>query len=348
MNIKEMLSSDETLFKNEEVFDFDYTPDQFNHRDEQLKAIASCIKPVFKGMKGINTLLLGKPGTGKTSAINTIFEQMGDSDKSICVHINCQMSDTPYKIFSQIHKKIYGYVPPETGVPLSRIYDKIYEKLTKEKKSLLVALDDIQYIIGNKHADKTLYELLRAYERSKGAKTTLICISNENLIHKLDDKVRSVFQPEEIRFHPYTLDQIYNILDDRITSGLYPNVLSSQMLKTIVKETSERGDLRFGINAIKKSVLKAESDASRKVMRKHLIFDDLDNQKKLTNEESLILDILSKKERTSGDLFEEFNKNSDTSYTTFYRIIESLESKGRISTEKTGARGKTRVIKKVE
>ena len=49
----------ETLFRNEDVFDFSHIPDQFNYRDSQLKALAYCLKPAMRSAKPLNALLIG-------------------------------------------------------------------------------------------------------------------------------------------------------------------------------------------------------------------------------------------------------------------------------------------------
>ncbi len=64
---------DETLFKNENVFDPDYLPEVLLHRELQLTALAANLRPALRGSTPIHTLLFGSPATGKTSAIRTIL-----------------------------------------------------------------------------------------------------------------------------------------------------------------------------------------------------------------------------------------------------------------------------------
>lgn len=108
---------------------------------------------------------MGSPATGKTTAVRKVFELVEKTtEKVVCVYINCQLHTTRFGIFSQIHKKLFGHAPPETGVPFARIYDKIMKKLQNDEKSLVIAFDDINYLFQSKNANKVVYDVLRAYE----------------------------------------------------------------------------------------------------------------------------------------------------------------------------------------
>ena len=46
---KDLLMWDETLFRDPEVFEIDYVPEQFNYRDEQTRELAFQIRPALRG-----------------------------------------------------------------------------------------------------------------------------------------------------------------------------------------------------------------------------------------------------------------------------------------------------------
>ena len=60
---------DESLFRNESVFDSDYLPDVLLHRDKQLTALAANLRPALRNSTPIHTLLFGPPATGQTSML---------------------------------------------------------------------------------------------------------------------------------------------------------------------------------------------------------------------------------------------------------------------------------------
>jgi cell division control protein 6 len=223
----------------------------------------------------------------------------------------------------------------------------VFNRISKEKKILIIALDDMNYLA---NADKILYDLLRAYESYPGIKTGVFAVMQKNETHKLSDKVRSVFQPTSINFPLYNRNEIFDILKKRADIGFYPNVVSKLLLERIADLTAERNDLRFGIELLKQSALKAEADASRAVMEKHLnaalaaLSNKLPKGHEAEGAETIVLSLL-KREATSGDLYELLKKKADMSYTSFYRLLKKLENSGSIKIRtKALKKGKTRVI----
>lgn len=270
--IKDILLYDETLIKNDQVFDPEYTPERFGFRDSQLQQLYVNLRPCIRGRTPINTLLLGPCGTGKTTSAKIAFDNTEkSSDKIVCVYINCQFNSTPFQVFSQIYQKVIGHRPPETGVPLTRIQNQIMKKLQRSDRCLVVALDDIDHLFYDKYADDILYDILRAHEKYPGIKTGIFGILSENEFRfVLATKVNTVFNPREVFFDPYTRSQTFDILKDRVQKGLVQGVLSQELLKYITDLTMGSGDLRVGIELVYRSALQAEADGSRTVEQKHV------------------------------------------------------------------------------
>ena len=114
--MKELLSWDQTLFKDSELFELDHTPEHFLHRDGQMQSLMYSIRPAFGGARPMNCLCVGAPGTGKTTAVLKVFEEIEKfTPKVVPVLVNCQVNSTRYAVFSQIFKKLIGYAPPTSG-----------------------------------------------------------------------------------------------------------------------------------------------------------------------------------------------------------------------------------------
>ena len=271
MGIEDILMYDESLFQNINAFDPDYMPPNYNFRDTQMEAMAMSIRPAMRGGQPSNAIVLGSPATGKTTAIRKVFELVErNTERVVCVYINCQIHTTRFGIFSQIYKKMFGHIPPETGVPFSRIYDQIMKDLQKNEKSLIIALDDVNYLFQSKNANKIFYDMLRAYEEYPGVKTAIFAIlSDLEFKYAFDKNVNTVFIPQEIHFPLYSYSEIEDILRDRAKAGFFPNVLSDDILEQVAMHTYENGDLRVGINLLKSCGNIAEADASREITQEH-------------------------------------------------------------------------------
>ena len=280
-----------------------------------------------------------------------------NTEKVICVYINCQIHTTRFGIFSQIHKKVFGFLPPETGVPFSRIYAQIMQDLQKNKKSLVIAFDDINYLFQTKHADKVVYDILRAYEEYPGVRTSIFAIlSDLEFKYAFDKNVNTVFIPQEIMFPLYKYNEIENILKDRVKAGFYPGVLSDDILEQIAMYTLENGDLRVGINLLKSCGNIAEASASREITQEH--FDKAieslvsinvsETLKSLSDSEKEVLKMIVNHDDvyTAKKLGDEYKQKTGASYASFNRILDKLEFVRLIDTKFTGkgARGNSRQI----
>jgi cell division control protein 6 len=338
MAIDNILMHDESIFRNIRVFNPDYVPDEFLFRESQMDALALCLRPALKGGKPVNTVVVGSCATGKTTAIKKIFEKVGEySENIVCVYVNCQLHTTRFNIFSQIYQKVFGFYPAETGIPFSRIYNKIMKHLHDTDKALVVALDDVNYLFHNKNANKVFYDILRAHEEFEGVRTGLFAIiSDIEFRYLLDKNVNSVFIPREIIFNPYTRDEVKNILGDRVKIGFYPDVISDELLDEITDKTMSIGDLRVGIDLLGLVGNIAEANASKVITEEHLesaihsansisLKNTISN---LSGSERVLFNIIvdvNREDRIAGNLYEHLNKIKPISYASFDRLLNKLE-----------------------
>ena len=103
--------------------------------------------------------------------------------------------------------------------------------LQDNKKSLIVALDDINYLFQAQVANKVVYDILRAYEEYPGVKSSIFAIlSDLEFKYAFDKNVNTVFIPQEVLFPLYTYSQIEDILMDRVNAGFFPDVIPEDIL----------------------------------------------------------------------------------------------------------------------
>ena len=271
---KNLLMWDETLFRDPDVFEIDYVPEQFNHRDAQIRDLAFQVRPGLRGGRPLNTICRGLPGTGKTTSVKKILAEVEKAtQKLVPIHINCQIDNTRFAIFSRIYQRITGHMSPASGTSFKRILDAIARNMQQEEQVLLVALDDANYLLYEDEINRVLYPLLRSHETYPDLRIGVIAIVSDmtiSLQSKVDARVASVFRPTEIYFPPYSEEEIRGILEERILQGLYPNVLRSGMLDLVVEQTMKSGDLRVGIDLIKRATLNAKKEARRSVEREDI------------------------------------------------------------------------------
>ncbi|WP_342677011.1 ORC1-type DNA replication protein [Methanofollis sp. UBA420] len=358
---KDLLMWDETLFRDPEVFEIDYVPEQFNHRETQMRELAFQIRPGARGGRPLNTICRGLPGTGKTTSVRKLFAEIeAETKKLVPVYVNCEIDNTKFAVFAQIYRKLSGHLPPASGTSFKQVFDAVARILQKEEIVLLVALDDANYLLYENEINRVLYALLRSHESYPGTRIGVIAIisdMNVDLSREVDPRVASVFRPTEIYFPPYSADEARHILTERVMSGLYPGVLSDAMLDLVVEQTMKSGDLRVGLDLLKRAALNAEKDARKKIEEDdiclayqiskylHLSF----TLRTLKDEEKVLLKVIAGmssegKEMNAGEVYTHAKEVMKIGYTRFYEIVKKLDAMRLINLDYRQGRGRTRVI----
>ncbi len=359
---KNLLMWDETLFRDPDVFEIDYVPEQFNHRDAQIRDLAFQVRPGLRGGRPLNTICRGLPGTGKTTSVKKILAEVEKAtQKLVPIHINCQIDNTRFAIFSRIYQRITGHMSPASGTSFKRILDAIARNMQQEEQVLLVALDDANYLLYEDEINRVLYPLLRSHETYPDLRIGVIAIVSDmtiSLQSKVDARVASVFRPTEIYFPPYSEEEIRGILEERILQGLYPTVLRSGMLDLVVEQTMKSGDLRVGIDLIKRATLNAEKEARRSVEREdickayeisrylHLAF----SLRALKTEEKQLLRQIAEisaqadQEMNAGEIYRLTKEQTNISYTKYYEMIRKFDAMRILNLNYRQGKGRTQLI----
>ncbi|MDP2796654.1 MAG: ORC1-type DNA replication protein [Methanoregula sp.] len=358
---KNLLMWDETLFRDPEVLEIDYVPEQFEFRDAQMRELAFQIRPALRGGRPLNTICKGLPGTGKTTSVRKLFAEIEETTKKLVpVYINCQIDNTRFAIISQIYKKLAGHLPPSSGTSFKQVFDAVARILVKDEIVLLVALDDANYLLYENEINNVLYTLLRSHEAYEGTRIGVIVIISDmevDLSRAIDARVASVFRPSEIYFAPYGDAEVQEIMKARVMQGLFTGVLSDDLLNFVVEQTLACGDLRVGIDLLKRATLSAERAARRSIEREdicgayeiskylHLSY----TVKTLKDEERQILKSfaersLKESEMNAGEVYKSIKESFSIGYTRFYEIVKKMDALRLINLHYREGKGRTRII----
>ena len=350
-----MLSWDESVFRDEHVFEIDYVPETFRHRESQMESLKYALRPAVRGSRPLNVIARGPPGTGKTTAVQKLYGELGSQTDVRVAQVNCQVDSTRYAVFSRLFESVFEYEPPASGVSFKKLFGQITEKLVEEEEVLAVALDDVNYLFYESEASDTLYSLLRAHEAHAGAKIGVVVVSSDlelDVIESLDGRVQSVFRPEEVYFPKYDEPEIVDILEERVDRGFHEGVVDAPILDRVAELTADQGgDLRVGIDLLRRAGLNAEMRASKHVetedveaafeKSKHVhLSRHLDG---LSESERALLEVLAGHEgELAGDIYEHFQGETDLGYTRYSEIVNKLDQLGLLETTYTSVDGRGR------
>ncbi|WP_293026740.1 ORC1-type DNA replication protein [Natronococcus sp.] len=350
-----MLSWDESVFRDEHVFEIDYVPETFKHRDTQTQNLTYALRPAVRGSRPLNVMVRGPPGTGKTTAVQKLFDEVGTQTSDVrTIRVNCQVNSTRYSVFSRLFEGTFDYEPPSSGISFKKLFGQIAEKLVEDDRVLVVALDDVNYLFYENEASDTLYSLLRAHEEYPGAKIGVIVVSSDptlEVIDELDSRVQSVFRPEEVYFPVYDQPEIVDILDERIRKGFRDGVISRSTVERVADRTAESGDLRVGIDLLRRAGLNAEMRGSRTVemedveaaYEKSKYINLSRSLSGLSDTERALLEVIATNDGgQAGEVYETFHEETGLGYTRYSEIVNKLDQLGLIDADYADIEGRGR------
>ncbi|MDD5086740.1 MAG: AAA family ATPase [Candidatus Nanoarchaeia archaeon] len=341
---KDMLKSDESVFKVSEALDYAYMPKLMKYREGEQEQMASCIKPIIQKRNGRNLFIYGQPGIGKTLACRKVLEDLQeDSDDIIPIYINCWQKNTTYKILIGICEQL-GY---------RLTHNKKTDELFKVVKSMI---NKMSAVFVFDEADKLedfdfLYSILEEIYR----KSVFLITNEKSWISTLEDRIKSRLMPEALEFRPYNGNETDGIIRERIKYAFQENVWPEEAIEIAAEKTFQLQDIRSGLFILREAGNNAEDRASRKINLEDVkkAIEKLPEfsskkQEELDDDKKFIIETIKNNNgKKIGDLYRIYKeKGGEAVYKTFQRKIAALEKEGFISTEKIagGKEGKTTII----
>ncbi|NOZ80584.1 MAG: AAA family ATPase [DPANN group archaeon] len=347
-----MLKDGESLFKNEIALDFSFQPKLIPHRESEQRLIINAIKPLLQRRNGRNLILTGKPGIGKTALTRHVLQILEDESETLpeeesaevmTVFINCWKKNTSFKIAEDICHQI-GYMLTQ-----NKRTDELLGMIVRiaNKKSVVLVFDEIDKVDDHDFLYTLLEELYR--------KTIILITNYDEWYAGMDERIRSRFMPEMVRFEPYSARATRDILDQRKEYAFVPGVWEDEAFDLVVDKAFEVEDIRTGLQVMKEAGIAAEDKASRKIGNEHVgtalkkaerfAIKDSDQ---LEEETQTILDIVKGHSgKRIGDLFRLYEAGGGKlNYKSFQRKIKKLADNSYVTTEKQtgGANGTTTFV----
>jgi len=286
--------STRSLFKNKQILQSNYNPENIPHRNEQINHIASILAPSLLGEKTSNLFIYGKTGTGKTLSVQHVAAELSKrvAGKNLLriEYLNCKLkkvADTEYRILAELIKKLGGTVPA-TGLPTDQVYLKFLDILENSKEKLFILiLDEIDQAV-KKISDEFLYNLTRLNSELNDMQIIIVGISNDlRFLDMIDQRVRSSLSEEELVFPPYNALQLQDILRKRANESFKEGVVADGVIaKCAAYAAREHGDARRALDLLRVAGEIAERGSDTKIKIIHI---DQANEK---IEKDKILDII--------------------------------------------------------
>lgn len=226
---------EKSIYINRLMFDHECDPHEFKHRDNETTTIAEYIKPLLKNDKPKNAIIQGAISTGKTTAMKKIIELIEKTTQKIaCAYINCEIHTSKREIYKKINQELFGITIDQNRISTPDIQNNIGSYLQKNKKGLIVVLDEVDKLFENEEIKEIITSLLTTYEEYMGVRIGLYLVSSQTYSYYFDEKIKTLLAPKEVYFKDYTKEQVYEILHERCELGFVKGAITDQQLKEIV------------------------------------------------------------------------------------------------------------------
>jgi cell division control protein 6 len=331
------VESGKSIIKNRKVLHFSYLPELILHRNEELEKVTQSLSPILKQSRPSNLIVYGKPGTGKTLVVkkilNKIQQRVEKSKFPIkLIYSNAKDETTLYGLLVSIGRQLdldEKEIPP-TGLSTSEIFKRLLISIDKNQYNIVFVIDEIDYLahLISKTGKDIMYQLTRANERLKNGSLTIVGISNDlTFKERLDPRVISSLSEEEIVFTNYSVDQLKEILRERIKDAFMEGAVEDSALNLCAAMAGrEHGDARRAIDLLRVAGEIAERGQASKVTEEHIrtASTKIEEDKETTalqsyplHEKLLIVAVMKASGLSTGEIY--------TAYKTLCKAIRQKE-----------------------
>jgi cell division control protein 6 len=289
-NIFEKQMTRSTVFQNKDIISPHYVPEKLPFREKQIEDITQGLSGVINNSKPNNLFIYGKTGTGKTSTVKHVLEQLEafvkkNNISSFSCYVNCRSHSSKYKALLKALRTFY----PEKdflGYSASFVYEKLLEFSNQKKAHLILVLDEIDKV---KDIDDLVYSLSRGNDELDSGSITMIGISNNLMFKdKLDPRTKSSLCERELVFNPYNATELNQILLERCKTAFKPSVVSEPAISLASAiAAQESGDARTAVMLMQRAGEIADAE------QLNLITEIQVEKAKASVEEEIILSMIS-------------------------------------------------------
>ncbi|MBI3842306.1 MAG: orc1/cdc6 family replication initiation protein [Thaumarchaeota archaeon] len=319
-----------SILADRAVFEENYVPEKIIGRDEQIKQLVRCLKPVRSGDFTVNIYVHGPTGVGKTLVCTSILKKCLPKR---FIYVDCFEDNATHDIMEQ--------VMAQAGIFLhGRLSTRdMIKRLKRSDRKFLICLDRCELI---KEQEILESFIINGYG--------LVLISNKPLSYsKFVLNGNSKLYLDEIEFGPYDKESVFEILKSRVSHGISADCISDDLLSMVSGICD--GDARRALQIVKLAAREAEIvdqdtitvesiEAAAKKTRSQTLSKVME---RLSEKQKIIFDILKDNRRmSSGELFrvykwlsrEEVNdrsyRNQMTALKELGLVKETGETKGKV------------------
>ena len=204
-------------------------------------------------------------------------------------------------------------------------------------------MDEVDQLI--KKDEKALYDLLRLNQYVNNPIGLLMISNYRDIFVKVEPRIKSSLDVENIEFKRYTLPEMKDILLERYRHAFRPGVLEEGVILLCANHAVQRGgDVRLGLECLRKAARICENENANKITVKHVkqVLKDVKQVKlkmmkeKLKGIEKNVVSLLTEDEITSTEFHKKYVKGfGKISQFALMRHVKKLKEIGVVKIRKS-------------
>lgn len=285
------------IFEKRELLRVGHVPDidRVVGRNNEISSVGRALGPGTRGGPPETTIIYGKTGTGKSLVTRCVSRQAEEEARSHDIefrfsYVDCSDYQSDAKASREMARQLSDSLDAEKNIPRVGIGAADYRDITWELLEehdidvYVVLLDEVDKL----DDDELLRSLTRARESGKvDAHLGAICVSNKiEYRDRLNERLDSSLQDNELVFDPYDADQIRAILENRVDAFVERVLAEGVIPKVAALAAQEHGDARKAVDTLYEAGRIAEKEGSATVSEEHV--DDAVQQAEINRFKQLV------------------------------------------------------------
>lgn len=277
--------SESAIFRDRSKLSPRYVPEELPHRQAQIEQIIHVFSDAAKDPDRFPLTILqvvGVAGIGKTSTIlrsSKIIEEQFVKSRLVLktAYINLKLQGgNKYAIYRFLLERIAPELPAQ-GLSAEEMLRYLLRYLRENKQYALIIMDEIDYLIKTSKDTGIIYDLTRLNEfepdKPCNVKGVVFIARSTEFYSRLDPAELSTLGRVPMEFHPYSIEQVSDILESRAGQAFNPKAIGSDVIDKVAEITASpevNGDVRYALDLLLYAGNLAESQGTGRVTLDHV------------------------------------------------------------------------------
>lgn len=250
----EQASDQPGLLRAEQPLTTDYTPAEPVNRAQELEQIADAVRPLVHRRKPDNLLVHGPAGTGKTTLVTHVLQNLAEETRIATASINCWQYNTRPALLTELLIQL-GYPAPRKGKPVDTLLARLREWLDKHHGAV-VALDEFDQLADQAAIAYDLQETSDAADHDLG----LLFVSNQPPAElDLEPRSQSRVSYRPLELQPYTARDLAAIIHARVDQAFHQGAVADSVIDHVAGIVADQnGDCRDALTLLLRAARHAE------------------------------------------------------------------------------------------